>query len=59
MIILKKKKFKNNSVFISDYVLRTIIQGKLHQSYKSLTQSFTICNKSAVTTALDPVPITV
>ncbi|XP_001950287.1 ABC transporter G family member 23 [Acyrthosiphon pisum] len=46
------------SLDMSNYVLRTIIQGKLHQSYKSLTQSFTICNKTAVTTALDPVPIT-
>jgi len=52
-----KKKIK--TVFISDFVLKTIIQGKLHQSYKSLTQSFTICNKTAVITALDPVPITV
>ncbi|XP_026822728.1 ABC transporter G family member 23-like [Rhopalosiphum maidis] len=46
------------SLDMSNYVVKTIIQGKLHLSYKSLTKAFTNCNKTTVTTTLDPVPIT-
>ncbi|KAF0752608.1 ABC transporter G family member 23-like [Aphis craccivora] len=46
------------SLDMSNYVVKTIIQGKLHQSYKSLTKAFINCNKTTVTTTLDPVPIT-
>ncbi|CAH1720756.1 ABC transporter G family member 23-like [Aphis gossypii] len=46
------------SLDMSNYVVKTIIQGKLHQSYKSLTKAFVNCNKTTVTTTLDPVPIT-